>query len=77
MGKYDGQETFTTSEAADICNVSQCLIQKWFDSGRLRGYRVPGSRHRRIPRPNLIVFLKAHGMPLGELEECTNTEPSA
>jgi two-component system response regulator RpaA len=44
-------------------------VSKWFDSGRLRGYRIPGSQDRRIPREHLIRFLKEHGMPLGELEE--------
>jgi DNA-binding response OmpR family regulator len=34
-----------------------------------RGYRIPGSQDRRIPREQLIRFLKEHGMPLGELEE--------
>jgi len=44
-------------------------VSKWFDSGRLRGYRIPGSQDRRVPREHLIKFLKEHGMPLGELEE--------
>jgi DNA-binding response OmpR family regulator len=35
----------------------------------LRGYRIPGSQDRRIPREHLIRFLKEHGMPLGELED--------
>jgi len=34
----------------------------------LRGYRIPGSQDRRIPREHLLRFLKEHGMPLGELE---------
>ncbi len=44
-------------------------MSKWFDSGRLEKYRIPGSQDRRIPREQLIRFLKEHGMPLGELEE--------
>ena len=39
------------------------------DSGRLKGYRIPGSQDRRIPREYLIKFLKEHGMPLGDLED--------
>ena len=39
---------------------------KWFDSGRLRGYRIPGSQDRRIPREQLIRFLKENGMPAGK-----------
>ena len=44
-------------------------MSKWFDSGRLKGYRIPGSQDRRIPREYLIKFLKEHGMPLGDLED--------
>ena len=36
---------------------------------RLKGYRIPGSQDRRIPREYLIRFLKEHGMPLGDLED--------
>ena len=41
---------FTTGEAAKICKVSQQTIIRCFDSGQLKGFRVPGSRFRRIPR---------------------------
>src|SRR5438128_7947187 len=54
---------------AKICKVAPRPVSKWFRSGRLRGYRIPGSQDRRIPREHLIRFLKEHKMPLGELEE--------
>src|SRR5438132_992103 len=60
---------FTTGQVAKICKVAPRTVSKWFDSGKLRGYRIPGSQDRRIPRENLIRFLKEYGMPLGELEE--------
>ncbi len=60
---------FTTGQVAKICKVAPRTVSKWFDSGRLRGYRIPGSQDRRIPREHLIRFLKEHGMPLGELDE--------
>lgn len=60
---------FTVGEVAKICKVAPRTVSKWFDSGRLRGYRIPGSQDRRIPREHLIRFLKEHGMPLGELED--------
>ena len=41
---------FTTGEAAKICKVSQQTIIRCFDSGQLKGFGVPGSRFRRIPR---------------------------
>ena len=53
------KSVFTTGEAAEICKVSQQTIIRCFDSGRLRGFRVPGSRFRRIPRDALIQFMSA------------------
>jgi len=62
-------KVFTTGQVAKICKVAPRTVSKWFDSGRLRGYRIPGSQDRRIPREYLIKFLKEHGMPLGDLED--------
>ena len=59
---------YTTGEVAKICNVSQQTIIRCFDSGRLKGFRVPGSRFRRIPRENLIRFMKENQIPLDKLE---------
>lgn len=59
---------FTTGEAAEICKVSQQTIIRCFDSGRLKGFRVPGSRFRRIPRDALIQFMKDNGIPPDALE---------
>jgi excisionase family DNA binding protein len=53
---------FTMGEVAKICKVAPRTVSKWFDSGRLRGYRIPGSQDRRIPREHLFKFLKEHGM---------------
>jgi excisionase family DNA binding protein len=58
---------YTTWEVARICKVAPQTVCKWFDTGRLSGYRIAGSGDRRIPRATLIRFLKEHGMPLGEL----------
>jgi len=62
------KRVFDITEVANICNVHSSTVSKWFDSGRLKGYRIPGSRDRLIPREYLIQFLKQHGMPLGDLE---------
>src|SRR5262245_44691999 len=63
------KKVFTTGQVAKICKVAPRTVSKWFDSGRLKGYRIPGSQDRRIPREYLIKFLKEHGMPLGDLED--------
>ncbi len=59
---------FTTGEAAEICKVSQQTIIRCFDSGRLKGFRVPGSRFRRIPRDALMLFMKENGIPPDALD---------
>jgi len=59
---------FTTGEVAQICKVSQQTVIRCFDSGRLRGFRVPGSRFRRIPREALIAFMKENQIPMDQLE---------
>lgn len=62
------KKVFTTGQVAQICKVAPRTVSKWFDSGRLKGYRLPGCEDRRIPREQLIRFLKENNMPLGELE---------
>ncbi|WP_145059291.1 response regulator [Lignipirellula cremea] len=59
---------FTTGEAAKICKVSQQTIIRCFDNGSLKGFRVPGSRFRRIPRDQLFEFMKINGIPTDALE---------
>lgn len=59
---------FTTGEAAEVCKVSQQTIIRCFDSGRLTGFRVPGSKFRRIPRDELIRFMKANNIPTDVLD---------
>ena len=59
---------FTTGEAAKICKVSQQTIIRCFDSGQLKGFRVPGSKFRRIPRDHLFAFMKDNGIPTDALE---------
>ncbi len=63
-----GKQVFTTGEAAEVCQVSQQTIIRCFDAGRLKGFRVPGSRFRRIPREELLRFMKSNGIPADRLD---------
>ncbi len=63
VSDWSGKKVFTTGEAAQICKVSQQTIIRCFDSGRLQGFRVPGSRFRRIPRDELLRFMRANDIP--------------
>jgi len=62
------KSVFTTGEAAEVCKVSQQTIIRCFDSGRLKGFRVLGSRFRRIPRDALIAFMKDNNIPVDSLD---------
>ena len=58
-----GKNVLTTGEVAQICNVASRTVGKWFDKKLLKGYRIPGSRDRRIPIAELIAFMKKHNIP--------------
>lgn len=62
-------DVLTTGEVAQICDVSIGTVAKWIDSGLLRGHRLPTAaggklRHRRVLRQDLVVFARAHEMPI-------------
>jgi two-component system, OmpR family, response regulator len=67
-GSLMSKAVFTTGEVAQVCNVSQQTVIRCFDSGRLKGFRVPGSRFRRITREGLIQFMKDNDIPLDQLD---------
>ena len=62
------KEWFTTGEAAEIWNLSQQTIIRCFDAGRLEGFRIPGSKFRKIPRESLIRFMKENNIPILTLD---------
>lgn len=66
--QWSDKKIFTTGEAAEVCKVSQQTIIRCFDSGRLTGFRVPGSKFRRIPREELIRFMRTNNIPTDALE---------
>lgn len=62
----------TTGQVAGICQVAPRTVNKWVDSGGLRGYRLPNSKDRRVPRDELLRFLKTHGMPVDRLDAASD-----
>jgi len=69
------QSVFTTGQAAKVCKVSQQTIIRCFDNGQLKGFRVPGSKFRRILRADLFAFMRDHGIPTDSFGT-DPTEPS-
>jgi excisionase family DNA binding protein len=57
------QATYTTGEVARLCQVTKRTVIKWIDGGRLVGYTIPGSKHRRVSADSLQQFMRANGMP--------------
>lgn len=62
-----GKNVLTTGDVARICNVAPRTVSKWFDKGQLKGYRIPGSKDRRIPVSELVRFMKVHDIPSANL----------
>jgi hypothetical protein len=64
------KQVFSTGDVSKICEVSPKTVSKWIDAGKLRGYSVPDSRHRRIQRKSLFNFLKESGFPDEMIDAC-------
>jgi CheY-like chemotaxis protein len=62
------KEVYSTGDAAKVCRVSQQTIIRCFDSGKLQGFYVPGSRFRRIPRESLVKFMKENNIPVSNID---------
>jgi excisionase family DNA binding protein len=63
------KDVLTTGQVAQICSVAPRTVTKWFDNGQLRGYRIPGSKDRRIPMNELVRFMKEHDIPTDGIEK--------
>src|SRR5688572_3908051 len=54
----------TSGIAARFAGVAAKTVCDWIDSGRLKGYRLPGSKDRRVSPVDLLRFLREHGWPV-------------
>ena len=60
----DARKTsYTTGEVARLCQVTKRTVIKWIDGGKLQGYTIPGSKHRRVSAESLRQFMKANHIP--------------
>ena len=54
---FKNTDPLTTTEAAKAIGFSRKPLLKAFDEGRLKGFRVPGSRFRRILSEGLVEYI--------------------
>lgn len=59
----DPRVPLTTGQCAGLCKVAPRTVSKWFDTGQLKGYRIPGSMDRRIMPTDLLEFIRRNRMP--------------
>ncbi len=62
--RVDHAAVFTTGQIARLLHVAPRTTHRWFDAGKLKGYRIPMSQDRRVSRAELIRFIRENGLPL-------------
>ncbi|HPQ70870.1 MAG TPA: PilZ domain-containing protein [bacterium] len=63
------KKVFTTGEVARLLGININTVIKWFDTGRLNGFKLPTSNERRIPIASLRAFMSKNGIPMDLLED--------
>ena len=59
---------FTTGQVAKVFSVNINTVIKWFDEGKLEGFRLPRSNERRIYRESVLEFMDTHDIAPALLE---------
>jgi len=62
------RQVFTTGQISRLCRVSVKTVKKWFDSGKLTGFRIPDSGDRRVTRDSLLRFMRRYDIPTDLLD---------
>ena len=57
-------QVLTMGQAAKLLRVAPRTVCKWFDSGRLKEYRIPGSQDRRTTKQYLLDFCREYGLTI-------------
>ena len=64
---------FTTGEVARICKMNVMTVNRRFDDGTLKGYKLPKSGVRRVPYKELAIFMRKFGIPMEFLDPYERT----
>lgn len=54
---------FSTGQAAAVLRCSIQTVIRLIDTGAMPGWKVPGSKFRRVGRVALVEYLAANGLP--------------
>ncbi|CAA0355613.1 response regulator [Alteromonas marina] len=57
-------KTLTSGEIASYCDVNLRTVIRWIESGKLKGFKLPGRGNNRILVEDFIEFLERHDMPI-------------
>ena len=68
------KKIYTTGEVAKLLGININTVIKWFDDGKIEGFRLPGSRERRITHSALLQFMNGNNIPL---ELIQNSSPDS
>lgn len=63
------REFFTTGDVARICDIAPKTVINYCESGKIASEKSPVTNYRRIPRQELLRFMKKFKVPLSRLEE--------
>ncbi len=55
-------DILTTGKVARSIGMSVRTVCRLIDTGFLKGWRIPGSEHRRVSRDDLEEFMRLHGI---------------
>jgi excisionase family DNA binding protein len=69
------KDVLTTGDVARLCRVTIHTVIKWYEQGRLDGYKLPGSRDRRFTRRAVASFMRESKLPLDLLCEVVGGRP--
>ena len=66
-GLNGSSRVLTTGQIAKALRVAPRTVSKWFDAGRIKGYRLPGSNGRRVLLRDFLAFARTYGFPEEQL----------
>ena len=59
-------KTLTSGEIATYCDVNLRTVIRWIESGKLKGFKLPGRGNNRVLVSDFVSFLEHHNIPIPE-----------